>query len=235
MAKRFVLRVSFYIRKLLLFLFSFFLLFNFGFAQEQNKTISQNKNSLSFSQGTNFTTIAAENGYFSTLLTGKNLSGYNLDYAINYDRRINESDFLIMNLSYSYNHDSYKYLNHYLEEYGTTEMAINAHLVTFEIGFKKYSSKTKFNLYTKVAAGISFSLYRKNTFYIPGYNHYQEFTDFRYSHTQAYFGKGIDFKTYKNQYINLELGMNIPIMVYNYSNLIYSVDIYFKVGYGFTF
>lgn len=232
---RFALRESFYLRKLLFFLFSFFLLLNSGFTQDQNKPISSYKHSLSFSQGTDFTIIAAENGYFSTFLTGKNLSGYNIDYAVNYDRQINKSGFLLMNLFYTSNRDSYNYINHALEKYGTTEMSVNAHLVTFEIGFKLYSKKSKMNLYTKVAGGVSFSLYRKNIFYIPGYNHYQEFKDFRYSHTQFYFGKGIDLKTYKNQFVNLELGMNIPLMFYNYSNLIYSLDIFLKVGYGFKF
>ncbi len=235
MTDRFLLKRPFCLRKFGLLYFTFFLILNSGLAQEHNKLNSSNKHSLCFTQGTDFTFLAAENGYFSTFLTGKNLSGYNIDLAINYDHRINKLDFLLMNLFYTYNNDSYKYLNHALENYGSTEMSVNAHLFTIEIGFKLYSQKSKMNLYTKVAGGVSFSLYRKNIFYIPGYNHYQEFKDFRYSHTQFYFGKGIDLKTFKNQFVNLELGMNIPLMIYNYSNLIYSVDVYFKIGYGFKF
>jgi len=209
------------------------------FADGQSNFIvrdSISKHRISFSQGTDVFLIGITND--QDLLYGNNLKGGNIDFTVNYHYKRKSGQKTIINLVYIYNRDSYTYYNHYLDEYGPSKIRLNAHLIRLDIGNKFYSKKvlTKLNLYSAISASFSFSLYRKNDVYMPGFDHYQEFKGIRYSHIDLLLGKGIELPTYKNQYFMTELGIGIPIYpLNNHSNLVYSLDIYFKIGYGFTF
>jgi len=198
---------------------------------------SLSKHKISFSQGTDVSLINT-NTNRRYLLFGNNLKGGNIDFAINYHYRRKSGKETIISLIYTYDRDIYTYYNHYLDEYGLSKIKLNAHLICFEIGNKFYSKKmlTKLNLYSTFSASISLSLYRKNDVQMPGLDHYQEFKGLHFSHFNIILGKGIELPTYKNQYFMTELGLRIPLPpTNNHSNLVYSLDIYFKVGYGFTF
>ena len=194
------------------------------------------KHKISFSQGTDVTLIAAsiERDH---LLYGNVLNGRNIDFAVNYNYIRKSGQEIILNLVYTFDKDSYTFYNHYLDEYGSNNIVANAHLISLEIGNKSYSKKvlTRLNFYSTISLSVSFSLYRKNDIYMPGLDHYQEYKGILYSHANFLFGKGIELPTYKNQYFMAEAGFDIPLPLNNHSNLVYSLDFYFKLGYGFTF
>ena len=192
------------------------------------------KHKICISQGSDFA-LVAYGGHFKTLLIGNNLKGGNLDFAINYNYRTKSGVELLSNVVYVYDRDFYTYYDYFLDEYGPTEIRINAHLIRYEFGIKYFSKASKYNLYTRVSASISFSLYRRNNIYSPGFDHYEEYRGLQYSHVNFIMGKGIEVPTYKNQYFMVEMGLDLPLPLNNHSNLVYSLDIYFKVGYGFTF
>jgi len=192
------------------------------------------KHKISFSQGSDFALIAY-GGHFKNLLIGNNLKGGNLDFAINYNYRTNSGVELLFNLVYVYDRDYYTYYNYFLDDYGPTEIRINAHLLRFEFGIKYFSKTSKYHLFTRVSAAINFSVYRRNNVYSPGFDHYIEYRGLHYSHINLIWGKGIEIPTYRNQYFMTEAGFDLPLPLNNHSNLVYSLDIYFKIGYGFTF
>jgi hypothetical protein len=193
-------------------------------------TIATNKHRLIFTQGTDISLFAVNQGL--DRLIGRNSKDMNLDFSINYNYRKNNGDNILLNLTYGYDKDSYSFYN--------TESSIisnSAHLLRFDLGAKFFSKRvlTKLNFYSIISVSINFSIYRKNDIHVIGLKHYQEFKGFHFSHTDFIFGKGIELQTFENQFFNLEAGFGLPMIKYNYSNLVYSLDFYFRVGYGFKF
>ena len=205
-------------------------------AQNDTATIAYgDKHKISFSQETDFAVIAFCNPFRYLFIKGRNFHGFNMDFAINYNYRLKRGDEILVNFVYTYDKDRYRYVNYYMDEYGLTEISLDAHFIRLEFGMKYYTKRSKVKRYTRVSASISFSLYRRNIINQPGLYHYQEFKGLHYSHINFLWGKGVEIPTYKNQFFMAEAGFDLPLAKYNYSNLIYSFDVYFKIGYGFTF
>lgn len=197
---------------------------------------STSRYKIFLSQGTDVSLVGFTNKYLYRL-NGNNLQGGNLDFSFGMNFLRKNGEEIVLNFKYSNDKDMYTYANYYLDDYGESLIKIDAHLIAIEFGIKFFSKKylIDLNLYTVISSSIRFSLYRNNEFDIPGFYHYQLFDGFQYSNINFLIGKGLEIPVYNKQFSIVEVGLDLPLVVYNNSNPLYSIDVYFKIGYGFKF
>ena len=167
-------------------------------------------------------TVFCENAAFNNMSLGLH---YNLHFP-------NHIEFL-SNISYTYEKDYATYKLHYMDDYGVSEVHYKVHLISFDAGVKFFIPRKWNRLYFRVSTSVSFSIYRKNEFYVPGRYHYQEFKTPKFSSMNLLTGIGFDIPIIANQFINIEFGHNAPAN--GYTNVVYSYKWYVQIGYGFTF
>ena len=167
-------------------------------------------------------TVFCENAVFNNMSLG-------LHYNIHFPNHVE----LLSNISYTYENDKARYKQHYMDDYGVSQVQYKAHLISLDMGVKFFIPRKWNRMYFRISSSISFSAYRRNDFYIPGQYHYQEFKSPRFSGLTLFTGLGFDIPIIDNQFINVEIGHNAPAN--GYSNVVFSYRWYAQIGYGFKF
>lgn len=207
---------------------------NIVFSQETKNKNCQILTKVFITQSYNYSYKSHEyKHYYAQELRANNNPFGDLRLGLNYNLHFPNHIELLSNISYIYEKDYATYEDHFMDEWGTSEVHVKNHLISLDLGIKVFIPRKWNRLYFRISTSVTYSIYRRNDFYVPGQYHYQEFKSPTFSSMNLLTGFGFDIPIFSNQFINLEIGHIIPAN--GYANVVYSYKLYAQIGYGFTF